>query len=171
MKNYLKNFLAWLCRIDPQGLGTLLVGIAAILAACQSSGVLDKILKIQKQARSIEAGVAELRHQSTQISNAVSLLGYQLKEIKAQKTVNASEALKKLDSSKKQIENAIRALPSRPIPGESFIYLPEKHFGATVDLIYKAETSNQRVNILQRAFNYRPILEAVDLKVKAQKAE
>ena len=155
--NMLKRLWVWLCKAEPQGLGTLLVGIAAIAALIQSSGLLDKILEIQKQARVIEEAVTELKGQSIQISNAISLLSAQMKELEAKKTVENSPDLQKANPSKEQIEDAIKsAIPFKPTPGVSSIYLPEDKLSSTVEMIYKAKTPRQRANILQNSLDYRP---------------
>ncbi len=41
----------WLSGTGPPGLGTLLIGVAALIALWGTNSVLDKILEVQKQAQ------------------------------------------------------------------------------------------------------------------------
>lgn len=45
-ENGLKRAWIWLCGSHPQGLGTLLIGLAALIALYQGSSLLDQVLKI-----------------------------------------------------------------------------------------------------------------------------
>lgn len=155
MKIYAKKFWCWICGSNPQGIGTLLVGIAALVALCQTSTVLEKILLIQKQADQIGSAVTELKDQSKQIASAIDLLGSQLKEMKAAQAIEASPALQSTNPTKEQIKEAIKNIPTKPSGKRSSIYLPTDKVESTVELIYKEKTPSARAAILQNSLEYK----------------
>lgn len=145
----------WLCGSNPQGVGTLLVGIAALIALYQTSSVLDRILQVQEQAKEIGSAVKELKIQSQQIASAIDLLGSQLKELKATQTVNSSPALQNPSPTKEQIKEAIKSLSTEPSTKRSTIYLPPDKIDETVEMIYKERTPEERAAVLQNSLEYK----------------
>ena len=147
--NELQRFWCWICGSNPQGIGTLLVGIAALIALCQTSSVLDRVLQIQKQSEQIGTAVTELKTQSQQIASAIDLLGAQLKELKATQAVDSSPALQTPSPTREQIKEAIKNFPTKPSPNRSTIYLPSDKIDANVEMIYKEKTPSARAAVLQ----------------------
>lgn len=145
----------WLCGSNPQGVGTLLVGIAALVALYQTSTVLDRVLQVQEQAKEIGVAVIELKTQSQQIASAIDLLGAQLKELKATQTVDSSPALQSPSPTKEQIKDAIRVLPTVPSTKRSTIYLPADKIDETVELIYNQKTPAARAAALRNSLEYK----------------
>lgn len=154
-KNYLARIWCWICGSNPQGIGTLLVGIAALIALCQTSSVLQRVLQIQKQSEQIGTAVTELKAQSQQISSAIDLLGAQLKELKATQAVDSSPALQTPSPTREQIKDAIKNFPTKPSPKRSMIYLPSDKIDATVEMIYKEKTPAARAAVLQNSLEYK----------------
>lgn len=152
--SYLKNICCWVCSSSPQGIGTLLVGVAALIALCQTNTVLDKILLVQKQADQIGIAVVELKDQSKKIASAIDLLGFQLKEMKAAQAIKSSPALQSANPTKEQIKEAIKIIPTMPSTKRSTIYLPPDRVEGTVDLIYKEKNPAARAEILQNSLEY-----------------
>ena len=155
VKKYLVRIWGWVCGSNPQGIGTLLVGVAALIALCQTSSVLDKVLQIQKQSEQIGTAVTELKIQSQQIASAIDLLGSQLKELKATQAVDSSPALNAPSPTREQIKEAIKNFPSKPSAKRSSIYLPSDKIDATVEMIYKEKTPAARAAVLQNSLEYK----------------
>lgn len=145
----------WIFGSNPQGIGTLLVGIAAIWALMDGAELLKQVLKIQDQARQIETAVGELKSHSLQIASAIDLLGSQLKELKASQTVDSSPALQTLSPTREQIKEAIKNIPTKPSSKRSTIYLPSDKIDATVEMIYKEKTPAARAAVLQNSLEYK----------------
>lgn len=154
-ENYLMRLWHWICGSNPQGVGTLLVGVAAVIALLQTSSILDKVLQIQKQAEQIGTAVIELKTQSQQISSAIDLLGSQLKELKATQAVDSSPALQTPNPTREQIKEAIKNIPTKPSTKRSTIYLPSDRIDGTVEMIYKAKTPAARAAVLQNSLEYK----------------
>ena len=149
----------WSCLTGPhpQGFGTLLIGVAALVALLQGTSLLDRVLQIQEQAKQIASAVTELKKQSQQISSALDLLGTQLKELKATQTVASSPALNETNSTKEQIGQAVRqSFSEKPTAGQSSIYLPESKLDQTIDKLYQAKSPSERTVILQNSLEYQP---------------
>lgn len=155
-ENYMLRLWHWICGSNPQGIGTLLVGIAAIFALLQTSSILDKILEVQKQAKQIEDAVTQLKSQGQQISSAIDLLGTQLKELKAAQTIDSSPALQNPNPTVEQIKDAIKNIPTKPSTKRSTIFLPSSKIDGTVEMIHKAKTPAARAAILQNSLEYQP---------------
>lgn len=151
----MKKGWAWLCGTNPQGIGTLLVGIAAIWALSQGAALLKEILQIQEQAKQIGEAVIELKNQSKQISSAIDMMASQLKELKATEAVDSSPVLKAPNSTKEQIKEAIKHIPIKPHGTKATIFLPTDRIDGTVDLLFKAKTSGERKVILENSLEYR----------------
>ncbi len=154
-ENYLMRLWHWICGSNPQGVGTLLVGVAAVIALLQTSSILDKVLQIQKQAEQIGTAVTELKTQSQKISSAIDLLGSQLKELKAAQAVDSSPALQTPNPTREQIKEAIKNIPTKPSSKRSTIYLPSDKIDGTVEMIYKAKTPAARAAVLQNSLEYK----------------
>jgi len=153
----------WLISGHPQGIGTFLVGIAAIIALSQTSSVIKEVLLIQNQATSIESTVKELKtavttieKQSLQVGQAIEILTEQVKEIKASKIIDSSKALKSPNATREEIESAIRIFTVDKSENGSPVYLPEKAFSATVDALQSTKSIETRTAILQSALKYEP---------------
>ena len=155
MKNLIVRLWQWVFGPHPQGVGTLLLGIAALSALWQTSSLLDRVLQIQKQAEQIDAAVTELKTQSHQISSAIDLLGSQLKELKENQAVESSPALQAPSPTREQIKEAIKTIPQMPSTNRSTIYLPSDKIDSTVDMIYEAKTPAARAAILQNSLEYK----------------
>ena len=156
MKPLVRRFLGWISGADPQGVGALLLGGAALGALCQTSSVLDKVLAIQKQSKNISDGVDVLKHQSEQISSAIALLAQQLKDGMAFRVVDSSPELKSATASKEQIEKALRrSIPDKPLIGGPSIFLPPEKLQETVELLYRSKSSVQRTSIIQNSLQYQ----------------
>lgn len=137
---FLLNMVKWSVGSHPQGLGTLMIGVAALIALYQTSSILDNVLKIQDQAN--------------KISSAIDLLASQLKENKAVQTVDSSQSLKNPNSTIEDIKNAIQIIPAQPFTKGSSIYLPSEKFDKTVEMLHKAKTPERRKAILQDSLEY-----------------
>lgn len=90
------------------------------------------------------------------MSIAIDLLALQIKEMKAKETVEMSPTLKLESPSKKQIEEAIKAIPQRPSSLSSSVFIPESRYEATVNKLYGAKSGQERAIILQNAMEYSP---------------
>lgn len=152
---FFKSIPCWIKSQEPQGIGTLLVGIAALWALKDGSSILDRILKIQEQATEISGAVSELKLQSAKISSAVEMMEAQLKALRASQEVASSAVLKSSGSSKEQISEALASIPSAPSEHRPTVYLPIKKRNATVELLYRARTPEQRQMILQDSLEYK----------------
>ncbi|MGZ3795807.1 MAG: hypothetical protein ACXVB1_05565 [Pseudobdellovibrionaceae bacterium] len=151
----IKRGWLWLWGSHPQGIGTLLIGVAAIWALIDGADLLKQVLKIQDQAKQIETAVGELKSQSQQIASAIDLLGSQLKELKASQAVDSSPALKSANPTKEQIKEAIRNFPANPSTKRSTIYLPTDKIDETVELIYKEKNPAARAAVLRNSLEYK----------------
>jgi len=153
--NLIKRGWVWLWGSHPQGVGTLLIGIAAIWALVDGADLLKQVLKIQDQAKQIESAVDELKTQSLQIASAIDLLGSQLKELKATQAIDSSPALQTPSPTREQIKEAIKNFPTKPSQKRSTIYLPSDKIDATVEMIYKEKTPAARAAVLQNSLEYK----------------
>ncbi len=116
------------------GVGTLLLGIGALITSFKTKDMLGPILQIQER---IEKSVD------------------QLKTLTAKSKVNPYTALGKLNSSKEEIKKAIiRSIPQNPIDSEQAIYLPADRFNSTVEKIYEAKSLGERTEILKQSLEY-----------------
>lgn len=128
-----------------QGIGAILVGIAALIALSQTSDVMKEVLKIQSQAKDIQV--------------AVSLLGDQIKEQKAEKVITGSNIFKlPTPATREAIEKAIiENIPTRPEDG---VFIPIQDVEHTVDRLYNASSEAERVKILSKALKVSPFSSA-----------
>lgn len=147
--------LSWFFRPDPQGLGTLLIGVAALWALFQTSGVLSEIFKIQQQADGITGAVSELKAQANKLQEAVDLLRTQMKESLATRTVEESPALKQENPSEEQIEGALRHIPTKPTQGQATIYIPTSKRPELIENLKRVQTKGERLMILQNSLEYQ----------------
>ena len=147
----------WLSGVEPQGIGTLLVGVAALVALWKTDSVMDEVLKIRSQADDIKTAVSTLQQQSNDLSTAIALLREQIKEMSTARTFESSPALKKADPSKEEIEKALEEnFPIRPMPYQPTVVLPEEKRKEVVEQLYKARTPQQRSFILKNSLEYAP---------------
>lgn len=124
----------WVSGTGPQGAGTLLIGIAALVTLYQTGGVLEKILEIRVVVNEIKTAVAELKT----YNEARKFSGYYFQEPNL--TIE-------------QIKNAIKNIPSSP-SNQSSVYLPEEKRAQVIkDLENK--TPEQREVILQNSLIYQ----------------
>lgn len=152
--NWLK---AWILSVEPQGLGailtgigTFLIGVAALIALWQGAGLLSEVLKIQQQAEKIDVAVAELR-------STISILATQLKEQKANQAIESDPILNKPSPSTEEIVEALRRrFPNKPMPMQSSIYLPEAQLGQAATAIQKAEGPSEKATVLKNILKYSP---------------
>lgn len=129
------KFKTWVLGKNPQGIGTLLLGIAGLAALCQTSGILDKIMQIQRQAGEIKQGVIEIK-------KAVDILTTQLKINYARQIVQNSY-LKNADATKEQIQMTVDSIPSAASCGVS-IYLPQEYRAQVIDKLQQSKTPDER---------------------------
>ncbi len=136
----LKGIWVYLCQRSREmtltGIGTLLLGIAALVATCQTNEILSKILKIQNQAKGIE--------------KAVKSLEYEIKGLAAYRKVESS-ALKESSATLDQIRGSIIQIPSEQQPGA--VYLPKDRRERVIQEMLEAVPS-QRGFILQQNLEY-----------------
>jgi hypothetical protein len=150
-----RRLFRWLSNTHSQGLGTLLIGIAAVFALRQGSSLLDRVLQIQEQAKDIRQAVSELKTQTARISDAIDLLGSQIKSLRATQEIAASPALKSSSASKAELAQAIRSIPSAPSKDQAAVYLPDRKREATIESLYRANTTQERQIILQNSLEFR----------------
>lgn len=150
---FISKFLTWIFGQGPEGLGTLLLGIAGLVALYQTNGILDKIMEIQKQAGVINRGVMDIDQGVKDIKQAVDLLRKQLIENHAIQTVQNSP-LKNADVTKEQIQKVIDSIPSAASNGIT-IYLPQEDRSQVVEKLQQAQTPEERQSILQNALQYK----------------
>jgi hypothetical protein len=143
----MKNIWLWLSRNAEiinhlfQGIGTLLIGIAALFALWQTSAVLENVLKIQTQAEDIRG--------------AVVMLNDQIKEQKAEKIITGSRVFQYPHSAtKEEIEKALReGINNQPGGG---VFLPPQNIERTAEKIYNANTESERIRILKNSLVTNP---------------
>jgi hypothetical protein len=148
---WIKKMGLWFSGTNPQGLGTLLVGIAAMIALSQASSLLDRVLQIQDQAKKIDEAVSELRLKSIQMTNALNMMSNQLKELRARE---ATSALPTTNLTFDEVKKIIGTIPKKPSRQNSMIYLPSEKIDQTAENILKAKTQGQRTEILKNALKY-----------------
>lgn len=147
----------WLLGIEPQGVGTLLLGFAACLALWGTGETLTKILKIEENASAIKVTVEELKANSLRLAAAVDLLSAQVKEDLAKHTVESSEALKKDRPTAEEIKEAIETIPYRPLEGQlGTVVLMESKRKEAVERLLKANGPKERTGILKNMLEYVP---------------
>lgn len=124
-----------------QGMGAVLVGVAAIIALSQTSNVLENVLKIQQQARDIQI--------------AVQVLSEQVKQQKAEKVITGSSVFQiPQQATRQQIERAIiETIPTRPEDG---VFIPIQNVEETATEIYQATSEAERIRILSGALKVSP---------------
>jgi hypothetical protein len=150
-----RKFREWIASTNPQGIGTLLVGIAALCALWQTNSILERVLKIQEQSENIQ--------------KAVELLTSQIKNLNVAHAISASPILKDPEATKSQIDIELnKFFMQTPAPGQSTVFLPIGKKSQTVDLLQKEKNPEQRQLILQNAleYQYAPGKMTVDLPVK-----
>lgn len=152
-KQCISKFKTWVFGRSPQGLGTLLLGIAGLFALYQTGGVLDKIMEIQKQAGVINQGVINIDQGIKEIKQAVDILRKQLVENHAIQIVQNS-SLKNTDVTKEQIQKVIDSIPSAASDGVT-IYLPQENRSQIVEKLQQAQTPEERQFILQNVLQYK----------------
>ena len=134
---------------DLTGIGTFLVGAAAVLALLNGGDLLKEIFKVQEQAKKIDEAVVKL-------TSVVELLSIQLKQRRADAVVDQTPELQKPDSTKEQIRDAlIRVLPWRVNGKQPMIYLPPDRVDSTVEKLIKAKTSGEKKAIIQNSMEYK----------------
>lgn len=149
-----KRLHKWLAGAEPQGFGTLLLGVAALFALWGTDSMFDKVLDIQSQAKDIKVAVSTLQGQSADLAHAIRLLHDQIKELTVARTFESSSALSAPNPSKEEIEKALdENLSSRPSESGSVI-LPADKRAAVVEQIYRAKNPRQRSVILRNSLEY-----------------
>jgi len=142
----ISKFKTWILGKSPQGLGTLLLGIAGLVTLCQTNGILDKIMQIQKQAGEIKQGVIEIK-------KAVDILTQQLIINHARQTVQSSP-LKNIDATKEQIQMTVDSIPNAASCGVS-IYLPQEYRGQVIEKLQQSKSPEERQFVLQNSLQYK----------------
>lgn len=127
-------------------IGTFLIGIAASITLWQTSGILDRILKIQSQADKIEVGVQ-------QIKQAVDILRQQLIANHAIQTVQNSP-LKNSDATREQIQKIVDTIPNSASCNNPIFLPPERKY-KILDQLEQFKTPEAREEILQNALEYK----------------
>lgn len=125
-----------------QGIGTITLGVAAIIASCQTSNVVDKIFEVREQAKQITVGVEELKASSKS-------LDIQIKALASRQIIGASPALQsKNNVTISEAKDAIKHIPTQA-SGSASIYLPLDKVDETVKELVKEKTPAARAQILQ----------------------
>jgi len=138
--NCLKRFLGWVVKSEPQGLGTLLLGIAAVVASFQASSLLDRVLEIQNQAKEIKV--------------AIEILSSEVRAKVARARVEDSKALKNINATRVDIEGEIGRLPINLGRDRIGVFLPKYRINETVEKIYKSDSVEDRIQILKESLEY-----------------
>ena len=144
---WIKDTPCWIVGVNPQGLGTLLVGIAALIALCQTSSLLDRVLEVQEQAK--------------KIYGVVSLLNEQLRRIEATQAVASVPALSEPNPTREQIIEAIKNIPNQSV-GRPLIYLPSDKRNETIEKIFNAKNVQERTMILKNSLKVDDIRKNID---------
>lgn len=141
-----------------QGIGALLVGIAAIIALCQTGSVLEKIFQLQKKAEEIQTAVLQLKSAETEIQvgivelkSAVALIGKLVIQVAARLTANN---LKEPNITKDEINDVLKKIPDSPDPCQATVYLPSEKRDKVINQLQNS-LPQQREFILQNALEYK----------------
>lgn len=146
--NWVKSVFNWGVGVNPQGLGTLLLGIAALIALSQTASILDRVLEIQEQAKKID--------------RAVSIMGEQLKRLEAMQTVVSAPALNEQNPTREQVIDALKNIPANPSGTHPLIYLPAEKRDETIEKILKSKNVQERTTIIKNSLKIDDIKKNVD---------
>lgn len=135
-KNFLGwRFWSWLFSEKPLGLGTLLIGSAALVALIQTSEVIGRISDIQRK--------------SEEISLAVSLLRQQVADSEARSFVEDNPRIKSGEATRSEVEAAIRE--TLIDNGRSLLSIPEDQVRATAEAVIDRSMPFEKKVELRRA--------------------
>lgn len=147
------------------GFGTFLIGIGAIIAAWQTSDVLEEILSIKEMVRSVELGNEKIQQGNDQLQKGNDQLQKAILElnnlIKSELTKTLSKqtvqttALKDNNISLEQVNQSLENVPEKPICSTNSVYLPRDIKDGIASELQKA-TPQQREIILEKALKYQP---------------
>ncbi len=138
------------------GVGTFLLGIAALIALSQTSSVLENIFKVQEQAKDIKTSVTLLSDAVDQLNTQIMFMVDQKKESEAKNIIEDSEVFKLPDATKEQIERAITVIPSQPTGNNPEVFLPINAVEKTVNMIHGASSKAEKINILKNSLEFNP---------------
>jgi len=128
------KILTWINSKFPD-IGTLLVGIAALIALSQTSDVLKQVFVVQEQAK-------EIKH-------AVDTLGTLIIALTSREIISNSAKLQSTKSiTVTDAESAIKDIPRKP-SGTGSVFLPENKEKETIERLVKASSPMMRTQILQ----------------------
>ena len=138
----------WLFATHPQGLGTLLIGVAALVALYQTQGTLEKLLRIEEQTKAIQAVLLDLDQTIKLMQN----------NIKLQSSIGAiqfSEVLRKDKPTREEVEKAISSFTSNTevnwAGAHGAAYIPKKDRAETVEKLLKTTNIAERLQIIQKS--------------------
>jgi len=141
-----------------QGIGTLLVGLAALTALMQTQSTIEHILKIQETSNQINKAVKELETQTKSMNTAINLLQTKIAELWVKEKIQDT-SLKERESSKDQIQKMIYSIPSHPEKNSNGFYIPENKKIETINRLYENKSPKEREKILRDAIKSDFILD------------
>jgi hypothetical protein len=144
--NAWRSFRKWVVTTDPNGLGslasgvgTVLLGFAALIALCQTRDLLSEVLKIQKQADSIRAAVGLLHAEMLRFD---SQRGVEQAKTREGQPVTDSDKLREILQ---------RQFPAKPLPSRGWpIFLPESGLQKVINAWAKETDPVARGQVLQK---------------------
>lgn len=136
----LNPFFKWLFSEKAHGVGSLLLGVAAVCGVITSKDLLDEILKVQDQAKNIE--------------HAVGMLGKQIIQIAANNSFEVKPELKSKTLTKQQAIKALETFPTKPRKNEPTIILENRE--STIESLIQTPDINKRRIILEDSLQYVP---------------
>lgn len=139
------------------GLGTFILGIGAVIAACRTEEILDTILKVQKTSNDIQILIVEMKKSEAQLKHAVdetakilSHIDIELRKSTAKKVM----ASLPVNATNEQIQKSLSSLIKPPSSSEP--YLTEK---SMLELIKAWEITHdlkRREEILYKSLRVLP---------------
>lgn len=156
-QNWLCSLAGWIISSKPQGIGAILVGVAAIIASLKSETLLDKVLKIQESSMAIEianekilASHSKLVELSSNINLIVTNIQKTLKDKFIQKAVN-SDQIKRAKSAK-DVSKVLREMIEDENKSLNWhLYISDDAFSETSMGIYEAKSKEEKKTLLENS--------------------